>query len=545
MFVQALVVVCTVAVFSARATRVQLGNTTLIGTQKLDVIEFFGGIPYAESPLGQLRLKPPILKPTLNVPIFNATTSGPECLQPLTTLAISEDCLTLNIHRPPDSVRGNKLLPVMIFIFGGGFLTGGAAELDGNPLVLRSIDRGTPIIYASINYRLGPLGFPQGIEAERNGALNLGLKDQLAALKWIKMNIIAFGGDPQKMTVFGQSAGAVSINILYLNSSLEKLVRGAILESGGAGTSFTFKASRRQEIWDSFVGAVPECSGVKPGNSFTCLRTTNSTSLLHGIGVSLAQANEYYPWVPVVDGPSGLLPELPSKMYARGQFAKIPFISGNNLDEATPFVSTTSTTDTIRNAIISNYTIECKGTGDIALQAAADRILQLYPNVPALGSPFRTGNETFGLSPEYKRAAAITGDLMFHSVRRLWTKAAVETGIRGYGYLFTGPRLSVFPPAFGVPHALELLYVFGLVAQNGGAPSDTALSLKIMDYWISFADTLDPNDRKGESRPTWPEYAVSDPSILELNAMNVSVILDDYRATGINFINSNPILFRH
>ncbi|KAI3619517.1 extracellular triacylglycerol lipase precursor [Moniliophthora roreri] len=469
------------------AAQVQLGNTTLTGTNTLQVLEFFGGIPYAEPPLGNLRFQPPILKPALDAPTFNATNFGPQCLQLPANVTSSEDCLTVNVHRPINLIRGNRLLPVMVFIHGGGFLAGNSSQLDGNPLVLRSIARGTPVIYASLNYRLGPLGFPQGTEAEQKSALNLGLKDQLTALEWIKRNIAAFGGDPTKVTVFGESAGAVSIAVLYLNSGLENLARGAILESGGAGTTFTFEASRRQENWDSFVAAVPECSNSAPGDSFTW--------------VSFAEAREQFPFVPALDGPGGLLPELPSEMYAKGQFARIPFISGTNLDEATPFTPTaTSSSDTIRNGIISNYTTN---SDDPALQAAADQLLQLYPDVPALGSPFNTGNETFGLSSQYKRSAAI------------------------------------------ISHGLELFYVFGLVPLAGGSPLDIALSLKMMDYWISFATVLDPNDGKGESRPAWPQYATSNPSILEFNTNNVAAIPDNYRANGIGFINSNPALFRH
>ncbi|EEB91895.1 hypothetical protein MPER_09674, partial [Moniliophthora perniciosa FA553] len=234
----------------------------LTGTSTLQILEFFGGIPYAEPPLGDLRFQPPILKPVLDVPTFDATNFGPQCLQLPVSDTSSEDCLTVNIHRPNDSIRGNQLLPVMVFIHGGGFLGGNSSALDGNPLVLRSIARGTPVIYASLNYRLGPLGFPQGAEAEQKGALNLGLKDQLTALEWIKRNIAAFGGDPEKVTVFGESAGAESIGVLYLNSGLENLVRGAIFESGGAGTTFTFEASRRPENWDSFVAAVPDYRSV-------------------------------------------------------------------------------------------------------------------------------------------------------------------------------------------------------------------------------------------------------------------------------------------
>uniref|UniRef100_A0A0W0EWF5 Carboxylesterase type B domain-containing protein n=1 Tax=Moniliophthora roreri TaxID=221103 RepID=A0A0W0EWF5_MONRR len=201
------------------ATHVQLGYTTLIGNNTLPVLEFFGGIPYAEPPLGNLRFQPPILKPVLDVPTFNATNFGLSCLQPPINIAIitpnitsSEDCLTVNIYRPVDSIRGNRLLPVMVFIHGGGFLSEFSKsfyhaqnahslqrEVQARWMVIPSFSeallvyvfreiilqqstishlQGTPVIYASLNYRLGPLGFPQGAEAKKKGALNLGLKDQ-------------------------------------------------------------------------------------------------------------------------------------------------------------------------------------------------------------------------------------------------------------------------------------------------------------------------------------------------------------------------------
>ncbi|KAF9265956.1 alpha/beta-hydrolase [Marasmius fiardii PR-910] len=338
----------------AFAAQVQLGNTVLTGTNTLLVLEFFGGIPYAEPPVGNLRLREPVLRPNLGVPTFDATHFGPACLQSADPTS-SEDCLTVNVYRPIDLVRGNNLLPVMVFIHGGGFLAGSSAQYDANPLVLKSISRGTPVIYASLNYRLGPLGFPAGAEAEQKNALNLGLKDQLTALDWIKKNIAALGGDPTKMTVFGESAGAVSIGALLLNSGIENYVRGAILESGGAGTTFTFPASRRQSLWETFVNAIPGCSS-SSSSTFDCIRTANSSSLLlQATDTSVAAANEQFPWVPTLDGPNGLIPDLPSQMFARGQFSRIPFISGNNLDEG----KTTMNTATVPVLILPCITFSC------------------------------------------------------------------------------------------------------------------------------------------------------------------------------------------
>jgi acetylcholinesterase len=143
---------------------------------------------------------------------------------------VSEDCLTINVLRPA-GVDNNTALPVMAWIYGGGFAGGLSSTYNGSAIVAKAALRGTPVIYVNFNYRTGPLGFPQGAEATKEGSLNLGLKDQLAALEWIQANIGAFGGDKSKVTVFGQSAGAASIAIHMLRPSFKKLARAAVIQS--------------------------------------------------------------------------------------------------------------------------------------------------------------------------------------------------------------------------------------------------------------------------------------------------------------------------
>ncbi|EEB95118.1 hypothetical protein MPER_05966, partial [Moniliophthora perniciosa FA553] len=183
-----------------------------------------------------------------------------------------------------------------------------------------------------------------------------------------------------------------------------------ILESGIAGTSFIFDAPRRQEDWDYFVAAIPECQDADQNNTFDCLRRDdlNTTHVLQAIRSSLNQADEQYPFVPTLDGPEGVLPELPSETLKKGCYSKIPFIAGNTLDEGTLFTAPTNITDedTLRQALIGNLTLS-PGSSTPELDDAVDTILKLYPDIPALGCPFNTGNETFGLSTTYKREAAI------------------------------------------------------------------------------------------------------------------------------------------
>ncbi|KAJ7788418.1 esterase 1 [Mycena olivaceomarginata] len=529
---------------------VQLGNTTVTGLG-FSNLEYYGGIPYAEPPIDSLRFKPPVPLSNLNQAIFDASKPGSPCLQPRSqSSSSSEDCLTLNIYKPA-GLADTEALPVMAFIHGGGYIFGSSSSLNATALVEQSITRGTPIVYVSFNYRLGPLGFPNGHDALSANALNLGLKDQLLALQWIQDNIAAFNGDKSKVTLFGESAGAMSIGVLYLNSSLQNLVRAAIFESGSAGGTHVFDAFRGQTDWDNFVRAVPECANCKE-DSIACLQRVNSSAaLLEAIETSWAKSNEGYPFAPVIDGPHGLLPDLPSVLMAKGEFARVPFISGANLDEGTYFTRpNVNSTAMIESFLISNYTTPT--VSPTKLNDAVQQLVELYPDVPSLGSPFNTGNQTFGLSGEWKRLAALMGDLWFHSQRRAWMQAANKFGVKTFGYLLTDPGAppisppTVGPPAhdaLGVTHTADLLYVFGLNTVFGRPPSAVRLGTQMIDYWLSFATSLDPNDGLGSSRPEWSEYTSNHKAILEFTSVNMSMIPDNYRAQQIDFINRNAAIF--
>ncbi|KAI3621518.1 extracellular triacylglycerol lipase precursor [Moniliophthora roreri] len=538
----------------ATAATVQLGYTNVVGADREGGIEFFGGIPFAEPPVGKLRFQPPVLKPFLDVSEFNATTLGTSCLQvKMPTFAdiplppnLSEDCLSINVFRPA-GVEADAKLPVLVYDYGGGFIIDAIPGLDPSAIIKQSVSRGTPIMFVSFNYRLGPLGFPAGAEAAEKGALNLGLRDQIAAFEWIQRNIGAFGGDKDKVTLFGISAGSVSINTLYLNAELEKYARGAILQSGSTGSVPIFDAYRRQQDWNNFVSGIEECaSSVATNNTFECLQREDidPQHIMQGISASLAQTGEQMPWVPMLDGPDGFLPELPHVMFEKGRFSKIPFIAGNTLDEV--FIPPTIPDDeeTLRQAIISNYTT--RSFDDTKLEEAVDRLLVLYPDIPALGSPFNTGNQTFNMSSEYK-----PNDVSFHSNRRLWTQSATKAGVKAYGYLFTYPELAVANPALGIRHGLDVNFVFGFTPIRATAPtfqpspSASKLSQQMIDYMVSFVTTLDPNDGLGSERPLWPQYTPESESLLQLNGPNTTVITDNYRAEQIEFINSHSEIFRH
>ncbi|KAJ7151364.1 esterase 1 [Mycena crocata] len=512
-------------------------------------LEFFGGIPFAEPPVGPLRFNRTVPKIWLPPGEFDARNFGRSCLQQgLSPDVVSEDCLTVNIVRPAGSLP-NASLPVvsaiassylhykeiqMFWIYGGGFIRGGAAQYDASAIVAQSVARGTPIIYVSFDYRLGPLGFPQGLEAFARGSLNLGLRDQLACLEWVQLCIGAFGGDPAKVTLFGQSAGAILSAVLFLGG-IEHLARAAIFESGSAGSAGVFGEDRGETDWQNFVSAVPGCSSAQNTSStVACLQGVDAADIMTAWSNATFHSRSLIPWAPCLDGPGGFLPTLPSIMLRNGSFSRLPFIAGTNQDEGTIFTppNLNFSEQLIQELIVLDFSPPF--TSSVDLQSAAHTIVHMYPSDPVLGSPYNTGNETFGMPTQYKRAAAIEGDISFQSPRRLWARLAAAQGVKVFCYLFTQPQI---PPPLGVYHGSEVRFVYGGI-NPGSNSSDASLSKVMMDYWLSFATSLDPNDGHGVSRPLWTSYTADDQNLMQLNGENTTMIPDDYRKDEIGYMMS-------
>ncbi|KAI0284358.1 Alpha/Beta hydrolase protein [Russula aff. rugulosa BPL654] len=512
--------------------RLNLRGTTLTGKRlQPSNLDFFGGIPFAEPPVAKYRLSPPRPKHSLSpLRSFDARNYGPQCLQRGSDADMSEDCLTLNIIRPSGTDKDSSL-PVMVWIYGGGFYSGASSLYDGTPFVEQSVARGTPIVFVSMNYRVGPLGFPQGPEAVRRGALNLGLHDQWAALEWVQKNIASFGGDPHKVTVFGESAGALSASHHYLNENFSTVARAAIFQSGTASTLPVFDGYRATPSWNLFAKNTRSCATASPNDTFPCLVSADSSDLRASLDAAFAI--ELFPFRPVLDGPEGIINDLPARRLSHGAGGRVPFMAGTVLDEG---LSSRTYSNLAERQL---YPIPL---GPGALTSGLDKVMSLYPDDPSAGSPFNTGNETFGLGPGIKRGFAILGDMMFQAPRRHWSQT---TSAPSYAYIFTEPQPSS-DPALGVSHASELSYIFG--------QSKTArLSLAMLDYWISFAVSLTPNDGKGTNRPHWGNIRkrryvtmnlafgeiftlVLVQQLLELNSNTMGMIPDSYRASSIDLI---------
>ena len=256
----------------ASAAQATVAGYSLLG------VESFKGIPYAQPPVDQLRLKPPqpltsgtghvdatlipmscpqfyfsvdkatfpfnLIGDLLNTPLFQAVTFA------------GEDCLTVNVQRPAGTKAGDKL-PVLFWIFGGGFELGATAQYDATSLVTESVSQGKPVIIVAVNYRVGGFGFMPGKEILADGSSNLGLLDQRLGLQWVADNIADFGGDPDKVTIWGESAGSISVMdhmMLYDGNNNYKgkpLFRGGIMNSGSVAPADPVDCPKGQAIYDT------------------------------------------------------------------------------------------------------------------------------------------------------------------------------------------------------------------------------------------------------------------------------------------------------
>ncbi|KAJ7889615.1 esterase 1 [Mycena leptocephala] len=467
------------------------------------------------------RLARPVAKFSLGtVATFDATSFGASCIQPASPfipagLPMSEDCLTINVFRPA-GLSSDAGVPVMAWIFGGSFFTGTPVTFDASELVSQSVTRETPIIYVSFNYRLGPLGFPQGPEAASRGVLNLGLRDQTLALEWVQQNIAAFGGDPAKVTLFGQSA-ALCLLDYYISTRILQ-----IFQSGQPGTTVLFDANRAIPQWLVFANTACGTTDLSANDTFSCLLETSTDDILAGEEAGVAALVGEFPFYPVLDGPGGIVPTLPSLRLSSGAGGNVPFIAGSVLDDGVSF-----------NCGVLPHLITPASVGTTSVDQIVSQISTSF--TPCC--PFNTGTDTFGFSSEYKRAAALLGDVLIQAPRRFWSQTASAGGTTVYSYMFIDPQPQN-PPFLGVAHLSELPYIYGGIT----GPDKVALSVMMQDYWISFATSLDPNDGKGSTRPTWEEYGV-DQRIIQLNSTGTTMIADDFRQDQMSFINDNAAVF--
>ncbi|KAI0699381.1 alpha/beta-hydrolase [Cerioporus squamosus] len=505
---------------TAASLQVKTTAGSFIGQQLSSGLDRWLGVPFAEPPVGPLRFKTPvpITKPSRTVK--NASTFGDACPQvPSGSLGapISEDCLFLNVFRP-SSVPTSKKLPTLVWFYVTSEWLRSAASnsmFDPTFLIQRSLAIGKPIMFVSVNYRVNTCGFLAS-RFVPPGDLNAGLQDQRAALAFLQDNLEAFGGDPTKVTIWGQSAGAGSVEAQVLFPSPRRLFRAAIMDS----STGPFKTAPPASRYDDPVGCQ---SGPA---SFSCLQGV-PFELLNNVTVNMT--NEVLNgqlWQPAV-GPAGsFISERPSQRIASGNFLHIPILAGTNLNEGTTFSTSvqnvtvapdqeTAAFDTfIKKLFIDPSTIS---------QDVFDTINTFYPaNDSSLGGAFNTGDSLFD------RAEAWYTDNMYLSPRRLlFHKAAPLQPLFAYFFKEFIPGQD---PTRGVFHASELILLFGQ------APAvEQEFASQMADFYVRFISDLHPG-------APWPQYELSTKSVLQLMRDNITAIPDDFLLEKTNFLDSSLVL---
>jgi len=476
-------------------------------TPPKDGVRCFKGIPFAQPPVGELRWREP--QPPLDwTGVRNADQFGPRCMQRTGPMAdywfrsngMSEDCLYLNVWTSARS--GSEKLPVLVYVFGGGFQNGDGSEprYDGESMARRGM------VAVTLNYRTNIFGFfshPELTkESPHKASGNYGLLDQVAALRWVRRNIAAFGGDPARVTIAGESAGSLSVSALMASPLSRQLMAGAIGESGALISTLPPRALRDTEKDGQEFG---EKAGL---STLAALRAVPAEKLLEVVAAAAEAAGRGGPGAagaPRLRFSANLdgyfLPKTLPEIYEAGEQAKVPLLAGSNSEEMPARVvlgESAATPEGFAEAVRRIY-------GE-----SAEQVLRVY-------AP-RTEEEVLQAATDLASARFIALGTW------KWTELQVKTGGRPvYRYLYTRVRPKYLgmpgqpppaPPAGmpapapprGAAHSAEIQYAMGnldLDPRYTWQPDDRKVSETMQAYFVNFVKTGDPN---GPGLPRWPKY---------------------------------------
>jgi len=454
-----------------------------------DGLRVFLGIPYAAPPVGVLRWSPPQPPEPWTQP-READAFGCPCPQtgPLEASA-SEDCLTLNVWTP--AREAGARLPVMVWIHGGGFNFGASSqpEYEGGNLARRGV------VVVTVNYRLGPLGFlahpALSAGAPRGVSGNYGLLDQIEALNWVRRNIAAFGGDPDMVTVFGQSAGSRSVSLLTLSPPARGLFRRAIAQSGGPiigseylTPSFNGDMENVARMGEQ-LGARLGCGGA--ADAADCMRSRTAREVLEAADCKTSIFEDGLFFAPAFDG--HVLPRDPAAACLDAGQDRVPMIVGSTGNEGASYLRGEQGLDlgvyaAFLRARFGAQSGEARAMfpayGDVDVPQAIDWFITVAVNAqPA----------------------------------RFVARALERAHSKAYLYRFTRRPDTARARELGAFHGVDLAYVFGNMRESDGYTDvDRELSRLVMGYWVNFAATGDPN---GPGLPEWPVYEASSDMNLE------------------------------
>ncbi|KAL1758390.1 Alpha/Beta hydrolase protein [Schizophyllum commune] len=510
------------------------GNSTSPVGVENSAVTFFGGIPYAQPPVGELRFRAPrLLVEDVTAPeilngegasINSRTTNsssnrrvtdargwGPPCYQRPAMVGVgSEDCLTLNVWKPTDAVESDDL-PVA----GGGFYAGSPV---GFPLYDWVAQSNGTIVAVSMAYRLGLLGFLAGPAVAADGVLNAGLLNQRAALEWVQRHIRAFGGDPGTVTIHRESAGGASVVMhmtAYGGDTREStIIQGlknppfvrAVAQSIGYGTTHT---KEEAEGYFANVISIVGCGADEP--PLSCLRDASIASIvsatnriLNGAFTPDVDSRDVYNSLP---GAHGFMSDLPSALIRAGNFSAVDFLGGHTTGDGKTFAGGRpkdfQTDQDIRDITFKRW----PGVTD----ATFSKILELYPSPKETGSPFAT---------QWDRVWTLAGDPVFTCMDTFIANATLAENVSSvYTYSWDVPDTVLYKkdPWKGAMHTSDLYFLFqdDTIPNAGNTftafnESEVVVSQEAIAYWTSFARTGNPSAAKYPASPPWPPFAADD-----------------------------------
>lgn len=486
---------------SAWAQTVHTQYGPVEGTYNHPVVQFLG-IPYAKPPVGENRWSAP-LEPEVWVDAWPAHQFAPACPQKKyqtgqsgSTLEGDEDCLYLNIWTPDIEPASPK--PVMVFIHGGGNQQGSTGELNGGTRMYfgKNLSERGDVVVVTLAYRLGPLGFlvHPGLEQENQTATsgNYGVMDQILALKWIRNNIGAFGGDAQNVMIFGESAGGLNVaNLLTSPAARGLFHRAAIQSASPILNSYSNARLKGVEYANGFVAEGDDKAKIAH------LRLLSADSLLYFESSPLEGGVVQMNWQPVID--QHIFPDTPMEVFQSGNFNQVPLLIGSNAQEMSLQVPTT--------VLPIMTTVLLQSIVPAALQPKA---FSLYPS---------------GSTPAEARKSMVNmlTDLQFTApARRTAQCISMNQTHPVWRYLFNHTHTVTALEDYGAYHGMELFYLFNTweEATLGSGPlfkpEDKAVQELMLQYWVNFAYSGNPN---GSGMAAWPAFDASTDCYLRIEAL--------------------------
>ncbi|KAF7593858.1 hypothetical protein BBP40_010668 [Aspergillus hancockii] len=452
------------------------------------------GIRYAAPPTGSLRFSAPQDPPVI-AGIQNAFEHGPKCIPtgeyPVPT-DTSEDCLFLDVFAPASAGNSSKLLPVFVWIQGGGFNQNSNANYNGTGLIQGS-DMG--IVVVTFNYRVGPYGFLSGAEVLEDGSVNNGLKDQIKVLEWVQKHISKFGGDPKHVVIGGASAGAASVTLLLsaYGGRDQGLFHAAAAESQSFATMLTLNQS--QFIYNNLVIRTGCASD---SDTFACLRGLGTDALQReNINTPYPNAQEapLYLYGPVVD--DDLVSDFTYRLFHQGRFIRVPTIFGDDTNEGSTFVP--------KN--VSNI-----GEADIFIQTQFPNIqLDQLAKVNAWYLQENQTRQFPDSNPYWRPASDAYGEIRYICPGIDMSSVYTKAGINSWNYHYAVQDPDSEASGKGVAHTVEVNAIWGPYYVTGEPPSSyfttNAPIVPVMQgYWTSFIKTFDPNPRRYPDSPKWDTW---------------------------------------